>query len=130
MPSSRRSGRIAPDAKRSVTRRRHDRLSRTLTPREREVMALVVAGRPNAQISGRNGHKHDDSEDVSWAGDAKDGRVVTCGVGEDGERPQAPIPRSRSASTIVQRPQYLLGSWSSIGQLSAGIAADYGLRAR
>ena len=32
MPSSRQSGRIAPGAKRSVTRRLHDRLSRLLTP--------------------------------------------------------------------------------------------------
>ena len=44
----------------------------SLTPREREVMALVVSGLLNKQVGGRTRHQRDHRQGAQRSGDAQD----------------------------------------------------------
>ena len=55
-----------------------------LTPREREVMARVVAGLLNKQIGGGTGYQRDDSQNSSASGHGEDGSRFSTRVGQDG----------------------------------------------
>ena len=56
----------------------------SLTPRERQVMALVVSGLLNKQVGRRTWHQRDHGESASRAGDAEDESRFPRRSGEDG----------------------------------------------
>jgi len=56
----------------------------SLTAREREVMARVVAGLLNKQIGGGTWHKRDHSQNSPPSGDGEDGSRFSARVGQDG----------------------------------------------
>ena len=121
------SYRIARDGKRNVTLDATSRHSKALLPREREVMALVVAGRPNAQIAAVMGISMTTVKMYRGQVMRKMDASSLAELVRMAATSSHPVPKYRSASTIVQRPQYLLGSLPIDRTIEAGCVA---LRAR
>ena len=91
----------------------NDRISR-LTPREREVLTHVIAGRLNKQIAGGSRHRRKDDQAAPRSDDAQDGRAIGrgpcphCRAGRHSAVAPARLRRRvgpRSISTIVEHSQ-------------------------
>ena len=84
---------------------------RSLTPREREVMVLVVSGLLNKQVGGELGHQRDHRQGASGPGDAQDESRLAPRAGAHGGRPRPahravlirPIPTSRYHPPMAPR---------------------------
>jgi hypothetical protein len=65
----------------------------SLTPREREVMTLVVAGLLNKQIAGRTWHQRDYRQKSPASGHGKDGSRFSGRAGQDGLQARNRYPK-------------------------------------